>query len=133
MTMNIGKTFLHRSENGRFRLAREPSKIRREVQIHSNLAPLGEPLYVPAKGRSKSSFVQQRRMQQVRNRADLSTQFLYQGGAVLNRTCRLGQALNIGSHGGKVHSQRRQHLSHAVVQLASDAPSLVILQLDQAR
>src|SRR5713101_9038149 len=133
MTMNIGKTFLYRAENSRFRLARKPPKILRKLQIDLDLAPLREALYVPAKCRSKSSFVQQGRMKQVRNRADFSTQLLYQRRAVVNRSGNLGEAIDVGSHGGKVHSQRRQHLSHAVVQLASDAPSLIILQLDQAR
>ena len=67
------------------------------------------------------------------NRADLSTEFLYQSRTVVNRISGLHQAFDIGSHRGKVHSQRRQHLPHAIVQLTGDAPSFIILQLHQPR
>src|SRR6202795_2469958 len=45
--MNIGETLLHGPENRRFRFAREPPKIRGDLQIHLNLAPFGESVCVP--------------------------------------------------------------------------------------
>src|SRR5580700_2119128 len=133
MAMNIGETLLHGPEYRRFRLAPEPLKILWDLQIHFDLAPFGESLDVPMESRSKPRFIQQRGMEQVGNRADLSTEFLYQSRTVVYRIGGLREAFDVGSHGGKVHSERGQHLPHAVVQLTGDAPSLVILQLHQTR
>src|ERR1700687_4683091 len=133
MAMNIGETLLHGPENRRFRLAPEPPKILWDLQIHFNLAPFGESLDIPMESRSKSGFIQQRWMKQVGNRADLSTEFLYQSRTVVNRIGELREPFDVGSHRGKVHPQRGEHLPHAVVQLTGDAPSLIILQLHQAR
>src|SRR6266404_8161720 len=83
--------------------------------------------------RSESRFIQQRWREQVGNRADLSTEFLYQSRTVVNRIGGLREAFDVGSHRRKVHSERRQHLPHTVVQLTGDAPSLIILQLHQTR
>src|ERR1700674_2114984 len=133
MAMNIGETLLHGPENRRFRFAAEPLKIRGDLQIHLNLAAFGESVCVPAESRSESRFIQQWGMEQVENRADLSTEFLYQSRTVVNSIGGLCEAFDVGSHGSKVHSQRSQHLPHAVVQLTGDPPSLIILQLHQTR
>src|SRR5216684_8337452 len=133
MAMNIGETLLDGSENRRFRLAPEPLKIRGDLQIHFNFAPFGESIDVPMESRSESRFIQQRWVEQVGNRADLSTEFLYQSRTVVNRIGGLREAFDVGSHRRKVHSQRRQHLPHTVVQLTGDAPPLIILQLHQTR
>src|SRR4030081_1281046 len=98
MAMNIGETLLHGPENRRFRFAREPLKIRGDLQIHLNLAPFGESIDVPAESRSKSRFIQERGMEQVGNRADLSTEFLYQSRTVVNRISSLHEAFDVGSH-----------------------------------
>src|SRR3981081_4602444 len=133
MAMNIRETLLHGPENRRFRLAPEPFKIRWDLQIHLDLAPFGESIDVPTEGRCKSRFVQQRGMQQMGNRADLSTEFLYQSSTIVKRISGFHEAFDVGSHRAKVHSQRRQHLPHAIVQLTGDAPPLIILQLHQTR
>src|SRR5882762_7801978 len=133
MAMNVGETFLYGSEDCGFCLAREPLKIRGDLQIHFNLAPFGESVDVPMESRSQSRFIQQRGMEQVGNRADLPTEFLYQSRTVVNRTGGLHEAFDVGSNRGKVHSQRSQHLPYAVVQLTGNAPSLINLQLHQTR
>src|SRR5258708_5236482 len=111
MAMNIRETLLYGPGNRRFRLALEPLKIRGDLQIHFNLAPLGKSIDVPMESRSKPRFIQQRWMKQVGNRANLSTEFLYQSRTVVNRTSRPRQAFDGGSHGRKLHSLRRQHLA----------------------
>jgi len=44
-----------------------------------------KPLYVPTKGGSKLSLIQQRRMEQVGNRANFCTEFLNQSGTVVHQ------------------------------------------------
>ncbi len=131
--MNVCKTLLHGTENRRFRLTRQPLKTRGDFQIHFDLAAFGESIDVPVESGRKSRFVEQRWMEQVGDGADLSTEFLYQSRTVVNRTGSLGEAFDVGSHRRKVHSEGGQHLAYAVVQLAGDAPSLIILQLHQTR
>src|SRR5258708_2938381 len=104
MAMNIRETLLHGPENRRLGLAIEPPKIRGNLQIHFDLATLGESLCVPTESRSKSGFVQQRRMEQVGDRADLLAEFSYQSRTIVNRIGGLREALDVGSHRSKIHS-----------------------------
>src|SRR5579863_7920058 len=104
MTMNIRETLLHGPEDRRFRLPTQPPKIFGDLQIHFNLAALGESLDIPEESRSKSRFIQQRGMEQVGNRANFSTEFLYQRRAVVNRLGGLGEAFYVGSYNCQVHS-----------------------------
>src|ERR1700747_586258 len=55
MAMNIGETLLNSPKNRGFRFSRQPLKIRGDLQIHSNLATLGEPVNVPAERRRQPS------------------------------------------------------------------------------
>src|SRR5258708_25509184 len=122
MAMNIGETLLHRPENRSFRLALEPFKISGYFQIHINLATLGESLYVPPKSRGKSSFIQQRRMQQVGNCADLFAELLYQSRAVVDRMGGLGEKLDVASHRSQFHYLSCQHLPRTDAPLSTDSP-----------
>jgi len=106
MAMNIRETLLNGPEDCGFCLAPEPLKIRGDLQIDFYLAPFGESLDVPMKSRSKSRFIQQRWMEQVGNRADLSTEFLYQSRTLVNGIGGLRETFDVGSYRGKVHSQR---------------------------
>src|SRR5258708_19557572 len=62
MAMNIRETLLHGPENRRFRLAIEPPKICGDLQIHFDLATLGESLSIPPQSRTNSTFLQQTRI-----------------------------------------------------------------------
>src|SRR5216684_2027241 len=128
MAMNVRETLLHGAENRRLRLAIQPLKIRGNLQIHCDLAALGESLCIPTESRSKSSFIQQRWMEQMGNCANLLAEFLYQSRTVVNRIGGLRQALDVGSHRGKVHSLCGWQLHYAVVQRWGKAASLVIVQ-----
>jgi hypothetical protein len=63
----------------------------------------------------------------------LFAHILHQSLAFTEGLGRLGKPFDVTSHGRKIHCQTRQHLSHAVVQFPSKAPSLLILQSRHAR
>jgi len=82
--------------------------------------------YVPRERRGKSRFVQQWRMQQVRNRPDIAAHVVDQRGAVRNCRSGLGQTLDIRSHRGEIHGQCSQRLPDAVVEFSRNPPPLFV-------
>src|SRR5690348_14354042 len=70
--VNIGETFLYHAENRGLHFCREPDKIFGHIEINSDVTALGKPADIPAERRSQPEFVEQRRMQQVGDRPDLS-------------------------------------------------------------
>jgi hypothetical protein len=133
MAVNVGEALLHHAKNRRFRLSREPPEILGKIEVDSDFAAQREAIHVPAKRRGESRFVEQRRMQQVGNRAHLGGHFVDQIFAVGKGTGRFGQAFDVAAHGREIHVQRRQHLAYAIVQFARDTAPLFVLHLKQSR
>lgn len=131
MAVNVGEAFLHDAENRGLRFSWQAPEILGEVEIDSDFAAQRETIHIPAKSRGESRLVEQRRVQQVGNRAHFGGHFMDQIFAVGQRICRFGQALDIAAYGRKIHIQGRQHLSHTVVQFARDAAPLIVLQLEE--
>src|SRR5436190_19447505 len=70
-------------------------------------------------------------MKQMRNSADFLAHFLDQSFTVGEGSRGLGESFDIVAHIREIHAQSNQQLANAVVQFASETPSLVILQLQQ--
>ena len=126
MAMNIGQTFLDDAKEGHFHIAGQSSKVVGNVQVDFQSAALRQSGHEPADGFGQTAFVEQRRMQKVRDGANLFAQLTNQLVALLSGFtgfrlhCILGDA-------GKIHSQRGDDLSDAVVKVTSDAPAFLVL------
>src|SRR5271165_941629 len=67
VAVNIGKGFLHDAENGNLQILRQTIKSRwGQVQTNGNVTALGESVREPANGGLQANFVQQGRVQQMR-------------------------------------------------------------------
>jgi hypothetical protein len=74
MAVNVRQGFLHHTENGQFQIMRQAPQPIRYMQVNVNIASLSKSFRIPTNTCCKAHFVQQRRMQQVRNRPNFFTQ-----------------------------------------------------------
>src|ERR1700730_6857740 len=125
--MNIGKAFLHDAKNLGLQVPRQTAKVFRNIEVDCDLATLGEAFDVPSQRGTKSGFIQQWRMQQIRNGANVGAHVVDERGAVRDEAGGLAQALELRTHGRKIHGKRGEGLADAVVQFTSDATTLFIL------
>ena len=68
--MNVGQTLLHDAEYHQLHFAGESAEVFRNFQRDIQLAALVQALNVPKQRSGKPGLVQQRRVQQIRSRAD---------------------------------------------------------------
>src|SRR3984957_7008484 len=71
MAVHVGERFLHDAEDGGFAFAGEAAEVRRQLDFDRNVAALGKFFDEPAQRRLQTHFVEQRRMQQVRDGAQV--------------------------------------------------------------
>src|SRR5258708_34135382 len=90
MAMDIRQGLLHQPKNGRLQIARQPIEIVRELQLHRDLAAFGKSLDVHPESGSKPRFIEQRRVEEVGNRADILGPVVHQGCTIRYRARRLG-------------------------------------------
>src|SRR6266851_4341768 len=131
MAMNVRQTFLDNPENGRFQIARQASESTRNFQVHFDLAALRESFQVQPQSRGKSDFIQERRMQQMRNRPHFIGEFAEKPQTLLNYLGGTRSALAVFGQGSQLHAHCGEHLSGTVVEFASDASSFLVLQPQQ--
>jgi hypothetical protein len=72
VAVNVGEALLHNSKQSDFEVTREPPKIIGQFQVDIDFAPFAEAIDIPLEGGLQTDFVKQRRVQQVRNGADLA-------------------------------------------------------------
>ena len=77
MTVNVREALLNDPENGSFQILSETPQILWELQIDFDLAPFCKPIQVRTKTRGEPNFIEQWWMQQMRDGAQFSRQFLY--------------------------------------------------------
>ena len=65
--MHIRESLLHSAEQGSLYISVQPIKLWWQTQVYLDAAAFGEAVHVPASGGAKTCFIQQRRMQQVRD------------------------------------------------------------------
>src|SRR5580693_3722574 len=73
--MDVGEAFLHDAEYRGFEIARETAEIGGQIEVDPNTAAFGKSFEIEAQGGGKANFIQQRRMKQVRNGAELFREF----------------------------------------------------------
>src|SRR5215469_18930916 len=76
--VNIGEAFLNHAKHGDLLIARQPVEVGRHVEVNADLASLCESLDIPADCGFQSSLVQQRRMEKMRDGADLFRYLIHQ-------------------------------------------------------
>src|ERR1700739_3652058 len=82
MTMNVRKTFLHQPENRCLHISRQTFKIFRQFQLHLDSTAVRDSADVPAQSRRQPSLIEQRRVQQIGNSANIPGHVVYQHHAV---------------------------------------------------
>ena len=134
MAEDIGQSFLNDAENGGFDLRCRAEENRAALPRGkvSNAAALCESLQVPLQRGMQTDFVEQRRMQKMRNAAHLLD-------GVIDERARVGGGLLLAvppaasaERSRPTSSWPRQILPQAIVQFASDAAALFILRRNQA-
>ena len=70
-------------------------------------------------------------MKQIGNGADVRSHVLNQSFALGHGSGHFCKMLKIAAHRGQIHRERRQGLSHTVVQFARDSASLFVLKMKQ--
>src|SRR5438874_5291187 len=123
MAMNIGEAFLYHAEKRGFQIPRQPIKIVGHLEINSDAAASRKALYIPAESGSEASFIEQRRMKQIGNGADVRSHVLDQSFALGHGSSHFCKVLKIAAQCGQIHRERGQGLSHTVVQLARESAS----------
>src|SRR5580704_12847287 len=76
--MDVCQAFLHQPKYGEFYLRRKPSEVVGNTQLDTKGAALCQAVYVPAKCRRQSHFIQHWWVQKIRGRAYLLAQILNQ-------------------------------------------------------
>src|SRR5208282_2972651 len=133
MPLNVGQAFLDDPEEGRLSFLGQPAKSGRNSHLHPDAAPLAESLSVFLYCGGQSQLIEQRRMQQVRECADLA-------GHVLEHVAGVAQYLMASvverrtalRHLGEAQIDRQHALRQAVVEVASPPAPLFVLKLELA-
>src|ERR1700730_788414 len=81
VAMDIGKTLLHDSENRSFEFSGEASNGGVKTKVNLDFAALGESFDIPAHCGEQAGLVEQRRVQQMRHRAQVPGQLFNQAQA----------------------------------------------------
>src|SRR5437879_6470384 len=89
MAVNVGDRLLDYPENGRFQFLGESPEIIGDFQIHSDLAAICKTVQVDAKSRRESYFIQQWRMEQMRNGTHFRIQFVDKAETLLDHLDRI--------------------------------------------
>src|SRR5450432_2634397 len=132
--MNVGERFLDNAENGRFQLPRNSSKFAIQLQADFNAAALLKSFREPADRGNQAHFIEKRRVQQIRNGSEFVRYLVHDFSIFGQAGSDFGaNALRLSLQGGKIHAQQGEGLAGAVVQVAGDAPSLFILDVEEPR
>jgi hypothetical protein len=128
VAVNIREPFLKDPKEGSLELRRKPFQFIRNIQSSGNSASLAETFDVPAGGGGEAGFVQQGRMQKVRQRPRV-------GNSMLDELLRLAKEGPIIPIGARVHIEvnfrRNQTLAQTVVQFSGNAAAFIVLNAKQ--
>ena len=105
----------------------------RDLQVDFDAAAFREAIHVPAKRGSKTGYVEQRGMQEMRDGADFPAD-LFDHRSILgdgSGTCGI-ELIRLTLHDCYVHAESGEQLPDAIVQLPCNLPALFIANLLQA-
>src|SRR6202030_2160215 len=132
MTVNVRERLLHDSKDSNFGVSREPAELLVHLEIRLNAAALGEASRVPVQGGVESTFIEQRRVHQVRDRSQLADDFV---GYIRRRPQEIARSLarfrNQTPDATEHHLDRCHALDSSLVQIARDAPLLRVASVEQ--
>ena len=128
VAMDVGERFLENTEEHEFGGARQAAHVIGNIGDQFDAAAFGEAFGVPARGGSEANFVEERRMEKVRDGARLGDRF---GKELID----FGKKFIVGiflSQNGHVHLGECEELAQAVVEFAGEFAALFILELENA-
>lgn len=76
MPVDIRQALLKNSEDSHLDVPRQPSDVGLNFSIHANAAAFGESLHVPFDGGLQSHLLEHRRIQEIRDGANLADAFV---------------------------------------------------------
>ena len=134
VAVRVAESLLGDPEEGRLGVAGQPAigQLGRHIDGDREAGAPREPLRVPAQRRRQPHLIEQRRMEEIGERPDLALTLLDEGHRLLDgviRVIREARRDRTNARGGEARAD--EDLRRAVVQLARDAPPLVVLQRQQ--
>src|SRR3954451_19840552 len=133
MTVDIGQGFLNGAENGNLYVLRHSWEIIQDLQCSLDIAALGKAIHKPLKCGRKPDFIEQRRMQKMRDGANFIADLIHDISVFAQAASTLrAELVSFARQIGNVHGECSQKLADAVVQFASQAPALLILNSEKA-
>ena len=132
MALNVGEAFLHDAEECDFDGLRQAAEVLGKDEFGFNAAAFTEAVNIFLEGGDQAKFIEQRRMQQVGEGANLAGHLLeedagfFQGafGGFTERSSRLADL-------SEAQVDRQNGLRHAIVEFAADAAALFVLEFEQ--
>src|SRR6202030_372261 len=132
MTVNVRECLLNDSKDSNFGVSRKSAKFLVHLEIRLNAAALGEASRVPVQGGVESTFIEQRRVHEVRDRSQLADDFV---GNIRRRPQEIARSLarfrNQAPDATEHHLDRGHALDSSLVEIACDAPLFGVASVEQ--
>ena len=133
MPVHIRQAFLNNAKYRRLQFGRQAAQVGRQIEADLDFTALRKAFHIVLQCRNEADFIEQRRMEQMGNGANLARKLCYQVRAFNDVTGGLRrQAVAFALDGGQIHPQSGYNLPNAVVQFARYAATLLILHLQKA-
>ena len=128
VTMHVAQALLQNAEECDFDVFRHACELGRQRKVNPDAAAADEPIYVPLHGGAQADFVQQGRVQQIRESTKVGGYFFRQVGATVESGLGLGRELGgVLLQQCDVEGETSYFLSRAVVEVAGNAAALFVL------
>ena len=133
MAVDVGEALLNDPENRNFDIGGQAANFGREVHVHLYVTAFGKASCERLNRGHKADFVKKRRVKEMRNRANLLRQLFDKESVLAENVGSLwAELIRLPESHTVVHGECGDDLSHAIVEVAGDAPALFILCGNQA-
>src|SRR5215831_6929421 len=127
MAVDVGEAFLHEAVNDEFGIGGEPAEIFGDAQRNIEIAALDKALHVPSERFGQAIFVEKRRVQKIRHRANFLAQLLHELLRVFGILRKSGT--DAPGKGTDYHAQNGERLPGAIVKFPGNVTAFAILDL----
>ena len=126
VAVDIGERFLDEAEENEFDLARETSEVVGNFDIDRKAGAFREASGIPIDGRAQATLVEQWRVEEVRGGADLALELMHGLADVFDISSEFRRTRRLLPELIHFHTEDRERLSSAVVELAGDVAALFV-------
>ena len=134
MALNVGEAFLDDAEQGGFDRLGQAGELRAELEASVDAAAFAEPLEVFVERGDETEIIEKRRVEKIGKSADFARHLLGEGTGFFERA---SSGLIVRMDGlaclSETEIDGQDGLRKAVVELATDAAALFVLELEELR